>query len=250
MTPAISIMMVTYNRLDLTKKMMQSLQDTVGLSFRLIVVDNGSKDGTVDWLKQLSPDPRFCQGVHTHFFEENQGIAIGRNQGLLIANKYKDPYLCTVDNDVEFPHHWDFQCIAIMQANPKYSIGVCFEEPPHYLHPLTRNGQTFQYKSKGNLGTACMMFDRELHDKIGYFTTEYERYGEEDANWGFRARLAGYNLGYITQPGKHLGVSELDTGEYRTFKDECRKKNVAKFQQDCYAYSSGKKPIYIPYIGK
>jgi GT2 family glycosyltransferase len=230
--------------------MFDSFLKSTDTDYRLIVIDNGSTDGTVDWLKQLSPASPFCQGYHTHFNEKNRGIAIGRNQGLLIADKYKDPYLCTVDNDVEFPHHWDFQCIAIMQANPKYSIGVCFEEPPHYLHPLTRNGQTFQYKSKGNLGTACMMFDRELHDKLGFFNDYGMLYATEDADWGMRARLAGYNLGYLMTPGVHLGVGEHDTGEYRAFKDECHRKTLIPFQQNCRDYASGKKPIYIPFTKK
>lgn len=245
-----SVMMVTYNRLELTKRMLESFFKTTDTPYRLIVIDNGSTDGTVEWLQQLNIEPPLCQGVFKYFFKKNMGISIGRNQGLFIADGYKDPYLCTVDNDVEFPANWLSDCIEVMQANPKYSIGVSFEDPIHYCHQLTKNGQTFQYKSKGNLGTACMVFDRDLHNKIGYFTTEYQKYGEEDANWGFRARLAGYNLGYIMKPGKHLGIAELDTGEYRDFKDECRKKNVAQFQKDCYDYTSGRKPIYIPYTGK
>ena len=245
-------MMVTYNRLELTKRMMQSLQNTVDLPYRLIIVDNGSKDGTVEWLQQLNLGLPLCQGVHTHFFKENKGISIGRNQGLLIANEYKDPYLCTIDNDVEFPGNWLSDCIEIIKANlnPKYSIGVCFEEPPHYLRPVTRYGRSFQHKIKGNLGTACMVFDRELHNKIGYFKDYGNRYGTEDANWGMRARLAGYQLGYLVTPGVHLGTGEHDTGEYRTFKDECHRKNLAPFQQDCRDYASGKKAIYISYSGK
>jgi GT2 family glycosyltransferase len=242
-----SVMMVLYNRLSLTQRMMESFLKTTHSPYRLILVDNGSIDGTVEWMQHFKPEHADCQGVVKHFFPENYGVAIGRNQGLFLANRFSDPYLATIDNDVEMPDNWLRQCLDIMQVNPKYTIGVNFEDTPNFLHKLTKNGKTFNYKAKGNLGTACMVFDRELHNKIGFFTTDYAKYGEEDANWGFRSRMAGYNLGYLIEPGKHFGVAELDTGEYRQFKDDCRKKNVAQFNKDCHDYMQGRKSIYHDY---
>jgi hypothetical protein len=107
------------------------------------------------------------------------------------------------------------------------------------------NGNLVRWKKEGNLGTACTVFHRKLHDAIGFFTTDYGTlYGTEDANFFFRARMAGWNMGYLPTNGVHFGEGELDTGEYRKFKDECHKKNLAQFQADCYAYMNKKKSIY------
>lgn len=237
-----SIMLVTYNRLSLTQRMLSNLFATTKSPYRLIIVDNGSTDGTVDWLKTLKV-PELCQTYDTYFNSNNRGIAIGRNQGLLIANKYNDEWLSTLDNDVELPDNWLSECIDIMQANPNLALGVNMEGTNYPL--VTRNEKTFQLKSAGNLGTACTVFPRKLHNKIGYFITEYELYGEEDANYFFRARMVGWELGYITTPGDHFGVGELDTGKYRKFKDECRVKNIGNFRKHCSEYISGKRHYYI-----
>lgn len=240
-----SIMVVTYNRLELTKRALESLFNTTA-NYRLIVVDNGSTDGTTTWLKTMKKE-RQGRGtsVDLYFNKDNMGIAVGRNQGLQIADQHNDPWLATIDNDVEFPDGWLDSCLDIISANTNFSIGVNMEDVEYPL--LTKNEKTFQLKKQGNLGSACMVFPRRLHSAIGFFTTEYEKYGEEDADWGFRTRIAGYQLGYITTKGIHFGVGELDTGEYRKFKDDCRTKNIAKFHQNCRAYMSRQKSIVIPY---
>lgn len=245
-------MFVTYNRLDLTRRMLNSLIKNTYSPYRLIIVDNASTDGTVEWLKKITShqfnylsDSTRCQGLDLHFNENNLGIAPGRNKGLEIANQYKDSWLSTLDNDVELNPGWDKESIEIMEANPKLAMGINMEDTAHPL--VTRGGKTFQVKERGNLGTACTIFSRELHERIGFFNTEYGLYGEEDADFFFRARVAGWDLGYLKEMGIHFGCGELDTGEYREFKDSCRGKNLVKFRQNCGDYASGRKPIYIPW---
>lgn len=226
---------------------MDSFLAHTDLPFRLLIVDNGSTDGTVEWLQEFSPQNERCQGVETHFYPRNMGIAIGRNKGLLMSEKYSDPWLSTVDNDVEFPEKWLSKCIEITKTNHKFAIGINFEGIQYPIQPI--NGKPVQFKSAGNLGTACTVFHRKLHRAIGFFTTDYGTlYGTEDANFFFRARKAGWQMGYLPENGVHFGVNEHDTGEYRTFKDACHKENLSKFQSDCYAYMSGKKNIYHGFV--
>ena len=244
---ATSIMLTTYNRLSLTQRMLDNFFQVTTSPYRLIIVDNGSADGTPQYLQKLQP-PENCLSFDTILNQENKGIASGRNQGLKQANIYGEQWLATLDNDIELPKNWLEDCTNIIRVNPRFTVGVNLEGVTYPL--MTQNGKTFQYKAKGNLGSACMVFNRGLHDKIGYFTTEYQKYGEEDADWGFRTLMAGYNLAYLLEPGCHFGVGELDTGEYRKFKDECRLQNIAKFQQNCHAYMRKEKPIYITYSEK
>jgi GT2 family glycosyltransferase len=238
-------MMITYNRLDLTKQTLDSFFQTTKSPYHLIIVDNGSKDGTPEYLQSLDL-PKYCKGYTTHFNAENKGISIGRNQALLIATtKYQDKYLATIDNDVLLPANWLQKCIDIIAANPKFSIGVNFEKMQYPLQII--GDKTIQYKKEGNLGTAAMVFPRTLFDTIGYFADYHLLYSSEDADWGFRARIAGYQLGYLEENGIHIGEGENDIGEYREWKTDCHKKTLLPFQQNCYAYMQGRKSIYIPF---
>lgn len=249
----VSIMMTTYNRLPLTIKMLDNLFRTTNYPFRLLIVDNGSTDGTMEFIKQLSEtvtsrtdinNIKYCIGYDYLLNSTNLGIGHGRNQGLVLANKYNDEWLSTVDPDVDFPMGWLRECIEILEANPKFAIGANMECVPY---PLTmRNGKTFQLKPAGNLGTACTVFDRRLHNLIGFFTTEYGLYGEEDADFFFRARRVGYEMGYIQEMGMPF-PGDLDGAEYRAFKTECHNNNLTKFRQNCGAYACGTKPLYIHY---
>jgi O-antigen biosynthesis protein len=241
----VSIMMVTYNRLELTKRMFDNFTKTTDSPYRLIIVDNGSTDGTVEWLQQLNPVGSFCQGYETHFNEKNMGIAIGRNQGLAIANKHKDNILCTIDNDVELHRGWLSECVAIIKTNHKFAIGINFEGK-NYPHQLM-NGKPVQWKKEGNLGTACSLFHRKLHEAIGFFIMEFGLYGEEDADFFFRARQAGWQMGYLPTNGTHFGDGELDQGEYREFKTASHKKNLVPFQKNCWDYMAKRKSLFIPF---
>jgi GT2 family glycosyltransferase len=234
------IMVVTYNRLELTKKTFDNLSNA-GFPYHLIVVDNGSTDGTVEYLFENSD-----LNTDVVFLEKNKGIAIGRNIALEKANTLGVSWYCTIDNDVIMPDGWLKECIDILTTNKDYgAIGVNMEGTPYPL--VTRNGYTFQNKPQGNLGTACMVFSKQLHKMIGYFNTEYGAYGEEDADFGMRARVAGFKLGYIERMGTHLGEDDQDQGDYRKFKTKQHQDNLNKFRQNCALYAQRKKAIYLSY---
>jgi hypothetical protein len=86
-----------------------------------------------------------------------------------------------------------------------------------------------------------------LHNKIGYFNMAFNKYGEEDADFGSRVRSIGLQMGYLKENGIHLGEGDNDTGEYRKFKDECRQKNLAIFKQHVAGYYNGTRSVFIPF---
>lgn len=242
-----SLMMVTYNRLELTKQTLADLLQTTDYPFELILVDNASQDGTPDFLKQFCEENCKPESYFKKFTiqlnTENKGIAIARNQCLLLA---QGEWLSTLDNDVLLPRGWLTECIDICTKNPKYGmVGVNFE---NVAYPIVKlNGKEFQRKPKGNLGTACTVFHRKFHKLLGFFNTEYGLYGEEDSDLGMRARVVGFELGYHKENGRHLGEGANDVGPYRDFKTTSHQQNLAKFNENCRLYVTGKKPIYISF---
>lgn len=79
---------LTYNRLDLTKRMYESFNEKTSVDFHLFV-DNGSTDGTLEWLKDK----------HRIELGENKGISTGFYYGVMNLLDYD--YILKLDNDVE-----------------------------------------------------------------------------------------------------------------------------------------------------
>jgi GT2 family glycosyltransferase len=236
----ISLMMVTYNRLELTKITIENIKKrTSELDYNFIIVDNGSTDGTVEYLKELGSGYDLILNI------ENQGIGIGRNQSLKRADELGTDWYVTIDNDIDVPDGWLSDAINILKANQNYgAIGVNMEGNPYPIVNL--NGCIFQNKPQGNLGTACMVFRKQLHEKIGYFKV-YNKYGLEDSDFGMRARVAGFKLGYILGMGTHLGCGENDVGEYREWKTYQHDSKVKEFRINCGLYMNKLLPIYVDY---
>ncbi len=250
------LMMVTYDRLDLTKKTIDLLLKSTKNPFSLVIVDNGSSDGTVEYLKKFKGESLIISDSREHgplkhvdliLLPENKGIAVGRNLALKKADELKPIFYCTIDNDVQMPDGWLESAIKILEANKNYgAIGVNFEPKPYPL--VTLNGCVFQDKPAGNLGTAAMVFRRQLHQMIGFFSTEYSQfYGMEDSDLGIRARVAGFKLGYIEKMGIHLGEDNNEDNEYRRLKTKQHDAFVDVFKMNCGLYMNHKKPIYIPF---
>lgn len=245
----VTLMMVTYNRLELTKKTLDSIFSTIHIPYNLVIIDNGSTDGSIEFIKELV-NKKSDINIITKFNKENKGIAIGRNQAMKIAvDELKSDWLCTIDNDVVLFDGWAEECIDILKSNPRYAaIGVNFEATTFPL--ITLNGKTFQNKSQGNLGTACMMLSGKVQKFLGYFNTEYgTKYSCEDSDFGMRIRALGFKLGYLKKNGIHVGEGENDKGDYRKFKDEEHKKAVPLFYKNARLYMTKKKNVYIPYRG-
>lgn len=243
MIEVISIMMVTYNRLELTKQTVKNIYETVKVPFEFIIIDNASTDGTIEYLNELNKER---DNVHLKFNKDNMGIGYSRSQALLIADTLKTDWYVTLDNDVMFHDGWLNECIQVLKLNKNMgAIGVSFEPT---IYPLIKsNGCEFEYKAKGNLGTACMVFNKTLHKLIGFFTTDFSKYAHEDADWGNRIIFAGLKIGYIKTHGIHLGENENDTGAYREFKNQKHKENLSKYYENYNLYASGKKSLYIPF---
>lgn len=241
-----SIMMVTYNRLELTSKTLDNLFKVTNYPFELIIVDNCSLDDTIKYLNEYLPkiNNKYFLKFKIVPLNENKGIAIGRNVALKHADN-KSKYLSTIDNDVLLPEDWLSKCVNIISKVPKYGmIGVNFEGANFPIQ--TYDDLEVQHKKEGNLGTACMVFTRQLHQMIGYFNhLDYGKYGLEDSDFGFRARVAGFNLGYIKEDGIHLGVGDHDQGEYRQFKTDEHNKYLKIFYNNCRAYYNKSKSIRI-----
>lgn len=244
-----TLMLVTYNRLELTKKTFETTLCNTGCKYNLIITDNNSTDGTIDWLKEYKNDQ--IENIIIKPLSENKGICYGRNMGLkLYDENFNTPYLCSLDNDVICPDNWLADCVDVLEHNKIFgACGVNFEAAlyPRASVKCGNYNKYIQIKPKGNLGTACEVFSKEIHDKLGFFNSDYTTYAHEDADVGYRIRCLKKQLCYLQQNGIHLGVGDNDSGEYRAMKDKYWKINMPIFEKNVRLYSNGLKSLYCKF---
>lgn len=90
-----AIVVLSYNSLQYTKECIESIQDTCPQSaYEIIVIDNASSDGSVQWLKKQRNIILQCN-------KENAGFPTGCNQGIKLAQKNSDIFL--LNNDTVLP---------------------------------------------------------------------------------------------------------------------------------------------------
>lgn len=122
--PKISVVVLTYNNLDLTKACLQSLiEQTDYPNLEIIVVDNASVDGTPSYLNEFRQQH---QNTKVILNEKNIGFSAGNNVGLAAA---MGDYLVLLNNDTVVTRGWAMTLMRHLQADS--SIGL--------VGPVTNN---------------------------------------------------------------------------------------------------------------
>ncbi|MBN1478227.1 glycosyltransferase family 2 protein [Candidatus Sumerlaeota bacterium] len=98
-TPTVSIILTTHNRRDLVVRAIGSVQAQTFKDWELIVIDDGSSDGTAEAVMRLAHDDR---RIRYHFWA-NRGLAASRNWGIAVA---RGTFVTFLDDDDEYmPDH-------------------------------------------------------------------------------------------------------------------------------------------------
>src|SRR6266702_3015810 len=113
MTPDVSVIIPTYNRRAMVRGAVASVLAQTHVSFELIVVDDGSSDGTVEELSRI-PDER-VRLVRI----ANSGPAAARNQGVAIANA---AIIAFLDSDDLWMRSKLERQLEFMLAHPEFAI--------------------------------------------------------------------------------------------------------------------------------
>ena len=210
-----SIIILTHNQLEYTKKCIESIFTHTRESFELIVVDNGSTDGTVEYLEREVRGLRTEDGgrraeIRVIKNQENLGFAAGNNQGMVAA---RGDYILLVNNDIVVTPGWLERMISCAENNPKsgivgpmsnYVAGPQFVENVPYntetLEGLDDFAAKFADQHTGKTQRFlrvvgfCMLIKKAVIDKIGGMDDRYGLGNFEDDDFSLRAALAGFEL--------------------------------------------------------
>ncbi|WP_320674475.1 glycosyltransferase family 2 protein [Prochlorococcus sp. MIT 1341] len=186
----VSVVIPTYNRLPILQKCLLALESQVLRShsddFEIILVDDGSTDGTLQWLQR--EEDRF---PHLKLFsQEHGGPAKGRNHGVA---KSRGDVIIFIDSDLVVTDGFlDSHLSALKQAWKRQGNKLCFtygsvintsnfDNPTSEPHKIS--DVSWAYFATGNVA-----IDREILEQSGLFDITFCLYGWEDLELGERLR--------------------------------------------------------------
>jgi GT2 family glycosyltransferase len=206
----VSIIVLCFNQSSYTRQTIDSILKHTRYPYELIVVDNGSSDTTAEYLHQLMPHSEYLKGYKPLFNQENRGVASALNQAIRIA---EGTFLCHLNNDIIVTDPWLNNIVAC--ARREHGIGIvgCCTNPvknPHGGFPslegcrsyqeVQRTGAMVAIRNHGKFEPAhivhgfCMLIDRRVIERIGYFDEGYYPMNGEDIDFCFRTLKAGFRI--------------------------------------------------------
>jgi GT2 family glycosyltransferase len=203
--PRVSVIIPSWNGRELLEVCLPSLARQTFRDFEVIVVDNGSDDGTADWLASAYDEVRIVA------FAENRGFAAAANGGIRAAS---GNIIVLLNNDTETDRGWLAALVRALDEN--HAAGFCASRVLNYYHrelidsagdkfgPLASqighgvpDGPWFdEPRSVLSACAAAAAYRREMLDEIGLFDEEFISY-LEDVDLGLRAQYAGYSCIYV-----------------------------------------------------
>jgi GT2 family glycosyltransferase len=204
--PETSIIILTYNGLhDSTVPCLDSLREhTEGEDYEIVAVDNGSSDGTPDFLAERAEnDPRLRCVLN----EVNRGFAGGNNDGIRAA---RGNLLVLLNNDTRVGAGWLAPLCATLRSDRSVGlVGPVSNEVGNEQRIFTEGAAPDDVLSEGaawvrastgdlfeteRLGFFCVGLRRDTVDDVGFLDEAYDLGFYEDDDYCVRIRRAGYRL--------------------------------------------------------
>ncbi len=228
MNPIVSVVIVNLDGKDLLKECLRHVSEQSFGEFEVIIVDNGSRDGSLEWLLSLD-----TANLTVVSLPENLGFAAGCNAGI---ERARGRYVATLNNDARPETHWLERLVAVAEDDPR--IGMCaskilLDRDPGLIdkagHEIywdgLNHGRGCGERDTGRFDrteetlfpdAAAALYRRSLLDSIGAFDEEFFAYGD-DCDLGLRARRAGWKCMYVPE-AKVRHIHSATAGPYSPFK--------------------------------
>jgi len=236
--PLVSIVIPVFNQLEYTRQCLQSLAQSTVKDVEIIVFDNGSTDGTSEFLHD-------APNVRTLTSSTNLGFAPAANRGIAASN---GRYVLVLNNDVVVPAAFLEHVLATADAHPECGLlgpvsnncAALQQVPADYTDVAgLESFAASRWEALGNcirhapviVGFA-MFARREVIDSIGGFDERFEIGNFEDNDFSLRCSLMGWKLGIADGVFIHHYGSRTFAGEgfdYAALMRENQERFLAKW---------------------
>lgn len=197
----VSIIILNWNGKEVLKDCLNSIKNNTNYpNYETIVVDQGSKDGSVEML-----DSEFTW-VKSIKNPTNFGIPKATNQAFGIA---EGDYFFLLGNDTLVAEHWLENAVKVIESDSRIctvgSTQIGFEDYYNKNYKLQNI-----VKKKANVNSVGMLIQREVYERIGGYDEEnFSPYGGDETDWNFRAT----NLGYLIVETGRVVIAHLHSSD-------------------------------------
>lgn len=198
----LSIIVVNWNKKNYLRKCLKSINEkTIYPNYEIIVVDNGSKDGSVAMIKNEFPEVKLIAN------KKNMGFAKANNQGITYAINTESNYLFLLNNDTEIiDKNWLNELINFSKSDEKIGVVGC-----KLIYPNGDIQFAGAYVNSAGIGKhitsdiknpvkvdyvtgAAMLIKKIVINDIGLLDEGYFPIYFEETDFCYRARKAGYKI--------------------------------------------------------
>lgn len=208
--PRVAAIVINYNGKDVTLQTLESLSALEYEALEIVVVDNGSDDGSSEAVAEWYPDVTLLRK------EVNEGVAAGMNVGVAHALEGACDYLLILNNDIEVAPTMVAELVEVAESNR--SVG-CVGPKAYYFWDRERlwstggilryresvtvergmgekdEGQYDKIQEVDYVNGCAMLVRRQVMERVGPFDPIYF-VGIEDADWCMRMKRLGYRCAY------------------------------------------------------
>ena len=226
---SVAVIIPNYNGQKYLTDCLKSLRKQTYRGFKVIMVDNGSTDGSISLVQRDFPE------VEVIALPDNTGFANAVNVGIKATQA---EYVFLLNNDTICEEGAIAALVSVLDKKPAVfsaQAKMLQIKEPHLIDDAgdyycalgwafapSKDKDNSKYSKRINVTSACAgaaMYRRQVFEEIGYFDEEHFCY-LEDVDVGYRARLYGYNN--VMEPGAivyHVG-SASSGSRHNAFKVE------------------------------
>ena len=225
MSKIVSIVVLNYKNYHDTIDCIDSIFQCKYINLNVIVVDNDSKNESVDILKK-----KYQNKIILIASKTNLGYAGGNNIGIRKAIELKSDYICVINNDTIVEKNFIERCISALDSDK--NIGIVSPIVLEYNSDVIQStgGKIFLNKggseliNKGKnikeitkdqecdfISGACMFFRKEMIDINGFLPESYFLFYEE-TEWCYKIKKKGFLIKSICSTFiQHKGSATIDS---------------------------------------
>jgi hypothetical protein len=223
----VTAVVLNWNNAPDTIECLESLRAATHPALRVLVVDNGSTDGSELTLRTRFPDLQFLQTG------ENLGFAGGNNAGIRRALDEGADLVLLLNNDTTVDPGFVDALVAAARSSPDAGMlcpKILFHDRPDVLwyagasfhpwlgwgrhrgHGQVDRGQFDRVEETARPTGCALLVTRALCERVGLLREDFFCYAE-DLEWGLRARKAGFSILYVPASRVWHKISRATGGE-------------------------------------